>query len=271
MDEMKLQNYLDQYVVDKMALRILHAKYNTEFFKVFSNLRRHESPHIIIMEKTRNSEKHQYIELDGYIEVPVTSKIIRVWHRLQFNTWHNNTISYQKTNSKDHIYIHLTSECNNELIIDSKRRYFCTLYNCTYWINATGKSIYYIEHRIISQNCVITRVLTHIAKKEIISGKLPFYVAQKKTTKGQFLHNLTNNIISFNSTDLLQNLKHFKTLASKEILENIMGQEQIYELLKAKFIEYSKESGFYHITKRGHYLLYYSSSSSIYSSSDDTS
>jgi len=278
------QNYIDQHILDPISIRILYGTMNLEFMDIFNRLRRHELPHLILLNVTPEDLIPKF---SGYHSQ--TNQLKQPWVRI----WKHESLfmgqclhigDFDSPDSPDAIVIR-TSQIrrpNDDLRIDPKNRYrpmdHQTLPAPTKWVIASGPKVYYTEHRRLGMNCVLTRVLTHTAKGTILRHKLPVYYTPANSARGQFLHNLTKTVQSYDTQKIVTHLELLKNMIyrskgrlSETQLIACVPEDQTLELLRLGKLIYEIEPGRYIMTRRGNFLIYsssFSSSSSSFSPSD---
>ena len=177
---LKLQNYLDRYVVDRYTLRILYGKYSAEFLKTYETLRNHEKPHIIVLKKTANFKREAFPHFDSasFLEFEFLYQI-REWCNYPLNFQKPGALSIQ-TSAADSVY---------DVIGDTKQR--CPDGICTLEFSLIVEGAFYCETRTLGASCTLLRAYTADAKSTIFQNKLPLYVTKPESAKGRMLFNMT--------------------------------------------------------------------------------
>lgn len=271
------QNYLDRFVVDTICLRVLSGeKSMQDLVTIFSELRQHEKPHIIVFRKNAETEETKVFddfEFPLFGEVEQEIKNIRVWHSFHNFKWRKNNIEYHEGNKNikteensetkklKKICLSWTCESNNiDTRQDPKRRFEGNKTQLKYWLNVIG-NVYYMEQRFLSQTVVMTRIYTYEAKSRIVREKIPLYVEKTNSIRGKFLYNITHQLETYYSTSLTNAMLQVKKLiskgnTSKEYLEShinfpkdLLETIELLQLIKI-------EEKVYKTTPRGNYFLY---------------
>jgi hypothetical protein len=259
----KAQNYLDQYVCDKLSFRVMFGNCTSTFENVFRNISQHEQPHIIILLNCLNS----VLNFVNYQEIQYDHENVRVWHLFRHSSWKGNKIIYNTIpvpSPKNYIFFRISQHCESDQIPDPKKR-FNGKSHIQQFLNAVG-NVYYSEYRQLSSDILLFRIYTNQAKTCAIKDRLPLYLLKPHSLKGRFLFHITQKLVdNHSSEEIFNTLVTIKNYINKltghvglEIMQKNFRQDLIDRIIDAKLLE-QKQHNSYIMTPRGHFLLYYSS------------
>lgn len=280
----RCQNYLDQYVVDKLTLRVFNCTWaGVEAQNPLLGLRRHELPHILVMSRcTENTSAF----FSGYEEI--TADVchdaggggVRVWRQPGLTMWQGSEVIYgtgfvgddaptaltggESTSSPHHPHSDITLSLGHtrvhDVLHDPKDRYV-GVYDGAFLI-VVGDGTYYAEHRILTRSSTLTRVFSNRAKSTIVTEKLPTYATKPRSPRGRLFYNLTTSLGRYDSPADMSALLSVKRAIYKSKgkitrarLSCIVDEECAGGLVRRRLIQ-ACDGHYYAMTVRGNYLAY---------------
>ena len=243
---LRLQNYLDQYTLDRVALKIV----STNNIDTLLNLRKHERPHVVIC-------PGDFLQKDFKQVSPSPFRELSVWTRIA--TWDSLRLSFGK--KKKHlgtVNIDIVNKPCHDMLPDSKKR---TGLKPLVFVKVNGG--FFTESRVVGDRTLLTRTITDGHKKNILAAKIPLYASKPTSAKGKLFFNMTSatpttlDSLVGPCRDVRDVILQSKGSATCPDLENQFQDTLLQELQDNHLL--LKTGLCYRMSPRGNYLVFYNS------------
>ena len=210
----RLQNYLDQHVVDNLALRVLWCDEGADVdADIFRLIREHEMPHFVFVEKADISAVFRDRK-GAYRRAADCSKKVAQFKRLGAYDL-PDVLRLKRVPWKD------CKHCDVRL--DPKRRCDAGEFEKGTHMCPRTEGFYYCEHRRIHGGWWIMRLFTCEKAKHIIAKKLPVYMrsSPRSLAKG--------NVLKYHAQRIVQTI-----CADKDLVQTLRESQARIRLGKKK-------------------------------------